>query len=168
MTFGSAVTGQRPVKRMTNSPAITATVTIPCRISAGHVVPLVVLALGATFAMAFRFPSARDTTGSGGTLVRRRTFSSARPPLGSSPCPQRCYAYRVRIACYMYISGRTSRAARLIPRALSLPTQQVVLRRTLRLPVRPSGLRYRPLVLEGRRRRDHRRFRAGRRLGARS
>ena len=71
----------------------------------------------------------------------------------------------------LYVRCRPNRAAAARLRfssALSLPTQQVVLRRTLRLPVRPSGLRYRPLVLEGRRRRDHRRFRAGRRLGARS
>ena len=70
----------------------------------------------------------------------------------------------------LHVRGRPHRATaarRRFPGALSLPAQQVVLRRTLRLPLRSSRFRHRPLVLEGRRRRDHRRLRTGRRLGAR-
>ncbi len=70
----------------------------------------------------------------------------------------------------MYLVDRKApRAARgAVPAALPIPAQQVVLRRALRLPVRPSGLRHRPRALEGRRRRDHRRPRAGRRIGPRA
>ena len=70
----------------------------------------------------------------------------------------------------LHVYGRphgATAAGRRFSGALSLPAQQVVLRRTLRLPLRSSGFRHRPLVLEGRRRRDHRRLRTGRRLGAR-
>ena len=58
-------------------------------------------------------------------------------------------------------------ARRRLPGALPVPAQQVVLRRALRRDLRPSGLRHRSPLLEGRRRRDHRRLRAGRGVGPR-
>ena len=71
------------------------------------------------------------------------------------------------VAVYFYLvqpeaAAHARRAERV---ALPVPSQQVVLRRALRLPVRAPGLLARPLPLEEGRRLVHRRLRAGRRLG---
>ena len=113
-------------------------------------VPLAVLALGATFAgIAFRhwfIGGGLEEFWRNSLSVGRRTTSSRRWSTfrRSSRCRRRCSCSAGSfVAYYMYLVDRTApkRLADFFPRALPLPAQQVVFRRTLRLPsssVRPS------------------------------
>ena len=73
----------------------------------------------------------------------------------------------VALYIYVLVPGTAAWLAQTMPAPLRVPAQQMVFRRALRLPLRPSGLLDRPPVLEGRRRCHHRSPRTGRRRRAR-
>ena len=136
-------------------------------------VPLAVLALGAAFAgVAFRhwfigggfegFWRNSLFIGQGNHILEEMEHVPALVSLS----PTLMMLGGLVVAYYMYLVDKTApkRLADAFPAALPLPAQQVVLRRALRLDLRPAGLRHRPPVLEGRRRRDHRWLRSGRNL----
>ena len=132
-------------------------------------IPLAVLALGATLAgVAFRrqfigagfedFWRHSLFLGEGNDILERM---ESRPDRDLNPADADD-ARRARAPpAYMYLgrSHAAEAACRHLPVSLSLPPQQVVLRRTLRRDLRASGLRHRAAVLEGGRRSDHRRLR---------
>ena len=132
-------------------------------------IPLAVLALGAVFAgVAFRHWFIGDGlsdfwrnalfVGQDNDILEQMEHVPALVSLS----PTLMMIVGLVVAYYMYIVDRKApeRLAAIFPAALPVPAQQVVLRRALRLPVRPAGLRHRARALEGRRRRDHRRPRA--------
>ena len=127
-------------------------------------IPLAVLALGALFAGVASAPSSSARAAAfwkGALYFGADNASSKRWRMSGlaalSPTVMIVLGFIVAYYClYPRSPGPRRGSPTRIPRALPLPAQQVVFRRALRQDLRAAGVRARPAVLEGRRRRHHR------------